>query len=111
MKKPQSVNILGAVYAIEYVKEPMVEDEDNTRVSIGHISYVDRKILVYDRNRGLSDLWDTILHEVVHGIVEEMFIRAFEPDETHKHDGKHDDLGRLANGLSDTLIRNGWIKM
>lgn len=104
MKKPKNVNILGKVYTIEYVEKPMKEEETDDHVALGRISYVDRKIFIYDRNRGLTDLWDTILHEVLHGVVTEMVIRSFESDETH------DDLDRLAIGLSDTLIRNGWLK-
>lgn len=96
MKLPKRVNILGVVYKIEYTKDILEGD------AVGAIDYVDRTITI--RNSGDAvDVWGTIMHEVLHGVVH----GAGAPLHLKM---KHEDLDRLAVVLADTLIRNGWVK-
>jgi len=108
-RKPRSVNILGKNYSIEYVDKPSEVDVFKRESLWGQIDYWTRTIRIYDRDRSLSDLWETIIHEVIHGIVEEMKIKAL--DHKDKDGDKHQDLMRLSVGLADTFIRNGWLKV
>lgn len=101
MRRPNKVNVCGKVYRIEYTKKP-IEHSDKSVICMGEINYVDQVISVYDKDRDVVDLWDTILHEVVHALIHELRIRSLQKN--------HDDIDRLGVGLSDTLFRNGWMK-
>lgn len=106
-RKPKSVNILGKVYSIEYVDKPSEVDVFKRKSLWGQIDYWTRTIRIYDRGLAMGDVWETIIHEVIHGIVIEMKIDALDQDDS----AKHGDLARLSTGLADTFIRNGWLKV
>jgi hypothetical protein len=98
---PEEVNILGVVYRIEYTAEVLKDGTDDDVAALGHIDYVNRVIRVFEEGRQRGDVWSTIIHEIVHGITEDIKIRSLSEN--------HDDLERLAVCLTDTLIRNGWM--
>ena len=103
--KPSSVNIFGREYKIEYVDRPSDVDIYKRESLWGQIDYWTRTIRIYDNGRNLEDIFETIIHEVLHGISEEMELGAF------KDNGGHKELTILATALSDVLIRNKWIKL
>lgn len=99
--KPNQINILGKVYSVSYVDRPSDVDIRHQRSLWGQIDYWDRSIRIYDRGRQDSDLLHTILHEVIHGITEELNL-GIRDDE--------DQIDLLALGLADVLDRNGWLR-
>lgn len=104
MKYPEKINILGIEYPITYVDKPSEVDIHHRKSLWGQIDFWTRTIRVYDKDRSKEDVWETILHEVLHGLDEHLKLNLFEDD-----DG-HDALGVLALALADTFFRNGWMK-
>lgn len=101
--KPKIVNILGKVYKIEYVDKPSDIDIYKRESLWGQIDYWTRTIRVYANDRTPEDIFETILHEVIHGIESELNLKSFIGDDGHS------DLKVLAIALSDVLNRNGWV--
>lgn len=106
-KKPKSVNVLGKVYSIEYVDKASEVDIFKRKSLRGQIDYWTRTIRIYDCGLAASDVWETIIHEVIHGIVVEMGIESLDKE----GNDVERDLDRLSVGLTDTFIRNGWLKV
>jgi len=102
--KPETVNILGKVYKIEYVDKPSDVDIYKRESLWGQIDFWTRTIRIYDNGRTDADLWETLIHEVLHGIASELNLSSLEKDENH------DELDCLGIALTDVLFRNGWIK-
>lgn len=104
-KKPKSVNILGVDYSIEYVDNPAEVDIYKRKSLWGQIDYWTRTIRVYDNDRPAKDIWDTILHEILHGIAEELNLKSFRDSDNH------DELETISITLMDTLVRNSWLEI
>jgi len=105
--KPKKVNILGKEYKIIYVNNPAEVDNQKRTSLWGQIDYWERIMRVYDNgsgNRGIGDIWDSIVHEILHGLAQELNIKCLQGE------SNEDTLGILAMGLTDVLLRNGWLK-
>lgn len=102
--KPSSVIILGRWYAIAYVDNPAEVDMYKRQSLWGQIDYWTRTIRIYDAGRPIEDITETLLHEILHGIAEELHLKSF------KNAANHDELDLLALALSDVLFRNEWIR-
>ncbi|MBU1067202.1 hypothetical protein KKE60_05415 [Patescibacteria group bacterium] len=97
--RPTSINILGVKYSIEYLDKPSEVDLFKRQSLWGQIDYWTRSIRVYDKERSSEDLWWTIWHEVLHGIVEALKIKVL--------NDKEDEIDLLALAITDVLFRNG----
>ena len=105
MKFPETVNILGIEYKITYVDKPSEVDIYKRKSLWGQIDYWTRTIRIYqDGERPKEDIWETILHEILHGIDESLHMGLFQGD-----DGE-DKIDILALALTDVLFRNRWMK-
>ena len=102
MSKPTSVNIVGVIYKIEYVDKPSDVDVFKRTSLWGQIDYWTRTIRIYDNGRSMEDIWQTLFHEILHGIAELLKLSSLNKDENH------DELDVLALAIVDILIRNGW---
>ncbi len=102
MKLPNSINILGITYTIQYVNNPTEVDMNKRESLWGQIDYWTRKIRIYKNDRPLEDIWKTIFHEILHGIAEELHLNEIKENE------KTIDL--LATGITDVLFRNNLMK-
>ena len=102
---PDTVNILGKRYTIEYVDKPSDVDIFRRKSLWGQIDYWTRTIRVYANNRSMEDVWETIIHEVIHGIASELNIDRLEKDDAE------DDVAVLSVALTDMLIRNNWMEI
>lgn len=91
------INILGIEYTISYCDNPSEVDIHKRSSYWGQIDYWTRSIRIYANGRTKEDIFQTILHEVIHGIVEQM----------HLKDIDEKTVDCLATGLADTMIRNG----
>lgn len=106
--KPDSVNILGKTYKIEYVDKPSDVDIYKRESLWGQIDYWTRTIRVYAHERTSEDVFETLVHEILHGISDELKL----PNLGKHNDQKcNDELNILSVALADTFTRNGWIKM
>jgi len=104
VEKPESLNVLGKVYSITYCDSPSEVDIYKRKSCWGQIDYWTRTIRVYDNGRSTQDIWETIIHEILHGIGEELKLRINKKE-------NHDELGILALAITDTLFRNDFIKL
>ena len=102
MNLPTSVNILGVEYSIEYVDKPSDVDRLGRESLLGSVDHWDRSIRVYAKDLSSTDIFGTIMEEVLHAIGE-----IFGLDMLNSEDN-HDQLGLLALALADILTRNGW---
>ncbi len=104
MKRPKQINIMGIPYQVSYVDNPAEVDIYKRESLWGQIDYWTKTIRIYDHGRGEVDIWDSIIHEVLHGIAEKLHLNALNDKDNH------DQLDRLALALADTLFRNRWFK-
>jgi len=102
---PTEVNILGSRYSIEYVDNPAEVDIFKRESLWGQIDFWTRTIRIYARDFSSEDIWESIIHEVLHGIAESLNLYMLQDKDNH------DQLGVLAVALTDTFIRNGWLKI
>ena len=100
---PTSVNILGIIYTVEYHDKPSEVDIFKRKSLWGQIDYWTRTIRIYDNGGPAQDVWQTIIHEVLHGILTMLHL-----DKLYTEDA-HDEMGSLALALADVFIRNGWL--
>jgi len=102
MKKPKDVIILGIKYDILYFDNPAEVDRSKRTALWGQTDFWSRTIRIYDNGKPLEEIWQTILHEVIHGIASTLHIDDKVGDEDNLVD-------LLATGIIDTFIRNKWI--
>ena len=105
MKFPESVEILGTKYEITYCDKPSDVDLFKRESLWGQIDYWTRTIRVY-KNPKSEDIWDTIIHEALHGIITALRIKG----KIEENPSGEDIVWLLALGLRDVLFRNGWMK-
>ena len=109
---PKRINILGIIYTIEYVEKPSDVDIEKRSSLWGQIDYWTRTIRIYTKNRTKEDIWVTLLHEILHGISDQLNLNLEEK-------GNDDDatspettlVNLLSSGLFDTLTRNRLLKI
>lgn len=104
--KPEEINILGKVYKIKYCDNPVDVDILKRKPLWGSVDFWTLTIRVYDNNTSIENIWDTIIHETIHVIAEELNLKKL----TGEDDESEDTVGLLAMGLADTLFRNGLMK-
>ena len=101
---PQMINIAGIEYKVVYVDKPSDVDVFKRSSLWGQCDFWTRTIRIYhDGERPIEDIWQTILHEVLHAIAELLHLDSFGKNENH------DELDVLALALTDVMFRNGWI--
>ena len=105
IEKPTQVNILGVCYSITYADKPSEVDIYKRESLWGQIDYWTRTIRVYDHGRSAEDIWETIIHEVLHGIAAHLHLKSMGKEENH------DELDLISLALVDVLNRNGWMEM
>lgn len=102
--KPVIVNILGVDYQIIYVNKPSEVDIFQRESLWGQIDHWTRTIRIFDNGRSQEDIWQTIFHEVLHGIVCNLHIKSLSDP------ASEDTIDLIALALTDVLFRNEWIK-
>lgn len=103
--KPAKVNILGIEYTITYVDNPADVDIYKRESLWGQHDPWTRTIRIYDNGRPMSDIWETIWHEVLESLQSLLHLKAFTDG-----DKGHDELDLTALAISDILFRNDWMK-
>lgn len=98
MERPTTVNVLGKTYKIKYVDNPADVDLYRRKSLWGQIDYWTRTIRIYDKDRTSEDVFETLIHEITHGIAEPFKLELEE-----------ETVALLSIGLADVLIRNNWV--
>jgi hypothetical protein len=103
--RPDRVNICGIDYTITYVDKPSDVDIYKRKSLWGQIDFWTRSIRIYDNRTTDEDVLQTLLHEVLHGIANDLRLDILDSDDAH------DELDVLALALTDVFIRNNWITL
>lgn len=106
---PKTINILGIIYKIEYTDKPSDVDAEKRQSLWGQIDYWTRIIRVYTKDRTKEDIWVTLIHEILHGLSNQLHL-----DLEERGDGETEEtnlIDVLAHTLFDTLQRNGFLKI
>ena len=98
---PDSIDILGIRYSVEYLEKPSDVDIHKRESLWGQVDFWTRSIRIYDDGgrRPVEDIWHTILHEVIHAICSALKIE----------DEDEEDTDLLALGLLNVLSANKWM--
>jgi len=94
---PPSVKILDTTYKILYVNNPCDVDVHQREAYWGQIDYWTSTIRVYVKDRTKEDIWQTIWHEVMHGICEK-----FKMDKALNED----QIDMIATGINNVMLDN-----
>ena len=105
MNKPDRVNVLGIEYKVIYVDNPAEVDRDKRRSLWGQVDYWERVIRIYDNGRPNEDVFQTLMHEILHAIDTALHLGVCDDD-----DGE-DTIDLIALALTDVLFRNDWLKL
>jgi len=105
VNKPDKINILGHIYNIEYCDKASDVDIHKREALWGQVDYWTRTIRVYVNSRTPEDISETIIHEIIEVLKEELCVDQL------KGEDNHDAINLLAIGLNDTLIRNGFMNV
>lgn len=109
IKLPKKLNILGTTYKVLYVDKPSDADAGKRLSLWGQIDHWENIIRIYSGSeRTLESTWKVLLHEIVHGIVQEYCIN--EILQLHEEDQER-VVDTLATGLFDTLVRNKMLRI
>jgi hypothetical protein len=105
MTRLNAVDILGLRYRITYVNSPSDVDINKHTSFWGQIDYWTRTIRIYQKGRSERDIFETLMHEVLHGIAERLNLKSLEYS-VEKSD-IHSDLDLLSIAITDVLCANG----
>lgn len=105
MKRLTGVEILGLYYTITYVDSPSDVDIVKHSSFWGQIDYWTRTIRIYQKGRSERDIFETVMHEVLHGIAERLNLKSLEY--TVEKSDVHSDLDLLSIAITDVLCANG----
>ena len=105
IRLPSSVNVAGLVYKITYVDSPAEVDIFKRESMWGQCDYWTRTIRIYQNDTPIEDVWQSVIHEVLHALSSALNIKCL------KDVDNHEELEVLSGGLMDTLIRNGWMEI
>jgi hypothetical protein len=107
--RPTKVKILLHEYTITYVDKPSDVDIAGRESLWGQIDYWTRTIRIYDNKTQRADILHGLLHEILHGITEELHVDILKYIPGTEGQKAHDAIDLLALGLADVLLDNGWI--
>lgn len=95
---PSEIKIFDTVYTIEYVDKPSDVDINKREALWGQIDYWTQSIRIYNNGQSLSSVWQTIWHEILHGICEKLKLKELNKDE--------DKIDMLAMAINSVIHDN-----
>lgn len=101
--RPEKVNICGVTHKIEYMNTVSDVDIHRREFLFGQYDGWSKTIRIYDGGRPTEDIFQDVLHEILHGIEQQLKMSCFSGEDGHK------ELDILALMIADVFIRNGWI--
>lgn len=97
----KKITIVGIPYNVLYFDNPADVDPRKRESYWGLIDFWAHDIRVYKPDgQCIEQTTQTILHEILHGVAENMNIKCL------KSDDNHDDLDMIATGLNQVLREN-----
>jgi len=105
-KLPDKIKLLNITYTVEYVDKPSDVDIFKRNSCWGQIDFWTRSIRIYKGKLSVDDLWETLWHEILHGICEALHMKEFN-DNKPENDQKID---LISLGIYDVLRQNNWFE-
>lgn len=102
MNLPNKIVIGSRTFRVEYKDKPSDVDGQGRGSMWGQIDWWDKKIRIYAKSRDSEDIIVTLMHEIVHGILNVMGQQELGKNESFVVD--------FSDRLVDTLRRNGFLK-
>ena len=99
-KKLTEINILGTIYKISYYDNSTDVDIHKREPHWGQIDYWTRTIRLYKNDFPDSEIFKTLFHEMLHGIMEHGQMQEINTEK---------NVELLTNLIVDTLLRNNLI--
>ena len=104
---PTQVKIIDVMFSIVYYDKPSDVDFKQRESLWGQLDPWTHTIRIYAReNHDVSEVWNTIWHEIVHAICLRLKIKP----KTDKLIDDEDATPLLATGINAVLRDNAWIK-
>ena len=100
---PEKLNILGTEYNVLYFNKSSDVDTHGKEPLWGQFIREDRQIRIMSGSRSTIEILQTIIHEMIHAILEDMRTDAWDGEQGHK------ELDLFATIFVDTITRNGLI--
>ena len=107
MGLPDKVKIFDIVYSISYLDKPSDVDLHQRESLWGQIDYWTRTIRIYHNGRSDEDVWQTLWHEIIHGVCNKLDLQDKDGNDLYENE-KFVDL--MATGINCILNDNDWIK-
>ena len=104
-KRPESLNILGIDYRIDYCDKPSEVDVFKRESLWGQVDPWTKTIRIYDKGNSDEDVWQTIFHEMLEAFKINLHLACFEGERGHE------ELDLVAMAINDVLFRNNLIKL
>lgn len=99
MKLPDKIKILDIIYDMKYMQNASEVDAEHRQALAGQIDYWTSIIRILKDKKTDRDMWNTIWHECLHGMIEQMKIDI--PKETEEK-----IIQQLATGINSILYDN-----
>jgi len=101
--KPDTINILGKDYSVEYLDKPSDVDVFKRTSLWGQVDPWTHSIRIYAPDDFSEDeILETLIHEILEVVAEKLMLKQFGDKENH------DELSLVA--LADVMTRNNWLK-
>ena len=101
-KKLKELNIMGTIYKISYHDKPSDVDAARQTSYWGQIDYWKRTIRLYKDGIPDIEIFKTLFHEMLHGIMEHGQMQELNTEK---------NVELLTNLIVDTLLRNNLISV
>lgn len=102
MNLPSTVNVIGITYKINYVDKPSDVDLHQRETLWGQVDLWTRTIRIYKNDRTYEDIMQTLWHEIIHAIANQLHIEDAVND-------NNEVVDLLATGLSNVVDQNNWL--
>jgi predicted metal-dependent peptidase len=96
---PKSIQLFHSKYKITYCKNASEVDIHNRESLFGQVDFWTKTIRIFINGREIGDIKQTLIHEVLHAIKNELKINF-------KDDKEEDIIDRMATGMADFLRQN-----
>lgn len=99
---PDVIYLIGIPYRVEYLVNPLDVDREKRESYWGQIDHWTQTIRVFVKGRSKEAIFETLLHEVLHGLSGLLKLKNLDDEDT---------ISRLSISLADVLTRHGFVRL
>lgn len=105
---PSSINLLGIPYKIILVENASEVDSQGRQILWGQIDFWKREIRILNRGRSKEDMFETLFHEILHGIISELHLKGEIGSDSKENEAI---VAVISQTFFDTLNRNNLLNL